>query len=73
MEEANHPKITCHDLRHLHATILMEMGENPKIIQERLGHSRVQVTLDTYTHFSIQMQRNSAKKFEDKILKSTKK
>jgi integrase len=73
MEEANHPKITCHDLRHLHATILMEMGENPKIIQERLGHSRVQVTLDTYTHFNLQMQRNSAKKFEDKILKNTKK
>lgn len=73
MEEADLPKITYHDLRHLHATFLMEMGENPKVVQERLGHSRVQVTLDTYTHFNLQMQRNSAKKFEDKILKNTKK
>jgi integrase len=70
LEEANVPKITFHDLHHLHATVLMALGENPKIISERLGHSRVQVTLDTYSHVSADMQRKSANRFEDVILQN---
>ncbi|KKK37009.1 integrase [Mesobacillus campisalis] len=70
MGEADVPKISYHDLRHLHATFLMAMGENPKIVQERLGHSRVQVTLDTYTHVNVEMQRQSANKFEERMLNS---
>jgi integrase len=48
----------------------MALGENPKIISERLGHSRVQVTLDTYSHVSADMQRKSANRFEDVILQN---
>jgi integrase len=41
---------TFHDLRHTHATILLIRGVNPKIVQERLGHATVSMTLDTYSH-----------------------
>jgi integrase len=38
-------KIILHDLRHLHATLLMINGENPKVVAEHLDHSEVGVTL----------------------------
>jgi hypothetical protein len=38
------------DLRHSYATILLAAGEHPKVVQETLGHSSVQLTLDTYSH-----------------------
>lgn len=41
---------TFHDLRHTHATILLLKGVNPKIVQERLGHATIAMTLDTYSH-----------------------
>ncbi|WP_309241956.1 tyrosine-type recombinase/integrase [Brevibacillus daliensis] len=37
-------KIRFHDLRHTHATILLQLGEHPKVVSERLRHSRVCVT-----------------------------
>lgn len=39
-----------HDLRHTYATRLFELGEEPKTVQELLGHSTVSITLNTYTH-----------------------
>jgi integrase len=39
-----------HDLRHSHAGHLIEQGQHPKVIQERMGHGSIQVTLDTYGH-----------------------
>lgn len=39
-----------HDMRHSHAAMLIAEGEHPKVIQARLGHSSIQVTLDTYGH-----------------------
>jgi integrase len=44
------------DLRHLHATLLMINGENPKVVPERLGHSDVDVTLDLYSHVTSDLQ-----------------
>lgn len=45
-------KIDCrlHDLRHSHATHLLGQGIHPKIVSERLGHTKVGFTLDTYAH-----------------------
>jgi integrase len=43
-------RIRPHDLRHSCATILLAAGEHPKVVQELLGHSSVQLTLDTYSH-----------------------
>ncbi|WP_430624068.1 tyrosine-type recombinase/integrase [Peribacillus sp. JNUCC41] len=42
-------RIRFHDLRHTHATIMLEIGENSKVVSERLGHSIVSITLDKYT------------------------
>jgi integrase len=43
-------RCTFHDLRHTHAALLIAQGEHPKVIQERLGHSSIKTTLDTYGH-----------------------
>lgn len=44
------PIIRIHDLRHSHASLLIELGFIPLLISERLGHEKVQTTLDTYSH-----------------------
>lgn len=49
-----------HNMRHTHATILLEQGVNPKYIQERLGHSRLGFTLKLHTHVTRKMERDSA-------------
>lgn len=56
--------IRFHDLRHTHATLLLRAGEHPKVVAERLGHSTVTVTLDTYSHVVPGMQRQAALKLE---------
>lgn len=43
-------QIRIHDLRHSHASLLIELGFTPLLIAERLGHEKVQTTLDTYSH-----------------------
>ena len=43
-------KIRIHDLRHSHASLLIEHNVNPMIIQERLGHEKIETTLGTYSH-----------------------
>lgn len=53
-----------HSLRHTHATILMENGANLKDIQARLGHSRAAITIDTYSHLTEKMQKESIDIFE---------
>lgn len=64
MEQSGVPRLRFHDLRHTHATILLSLGENPKIVSERLGHSRVGVTLDIYSHVLPDMQQGAAENFE---------
>jgi len=56
--------IRFHDLRHTCATLLLLAGENPKVISERLGHSSVAFTLDTYSHVLPNMQQQAADKLE---------
>lgn len=43
-------RIRIHALRHSHASMLIEIGENPLLIKERLGHANIQTTLGTYGH-----------------------
>lgn len=52
--------LRLYDLRHTHATLLLIAGTYPKIVSERLGHSSVTLTLDTYSHVLPGMQRESA-------------
>jgi integrase len=54
------PYIRFHDLRHTHASILLELGEKTKVLQERLGHSDYSTTMDIYTHVSRRLQDSTA-------------
>jgi len=54
-----------HDLRHTYATRLFELGENPKTIQKLLGHSRLAIILDTYTHVPDAMKEQAISKIDD--------
>jgi integrase len=57
------PAITLHGLRHTHATVLLEAGENPKVVQERLGHTTFTTTMDIYSHVTPTMQRAAVDRF----------
>lgn len=50
------PRIRPHDLRHSHATLALRAGVHPRVVQERLGHANVSITLDTYSHVDLDMQ-----------------
>ncbi|WP_243122896.1 site-specific integrase [Haloimpatiens lingqiaonensis] len=54
-----------HDLRHTYATRLFELDENPKTVQNLLGHSNISITLDTYTHVLDKMKEKVASKLND--------
>ncbi|MEH7275086.1 tyrosine-type recombinase/integrase, partial [Neobacillus vireti] len=58
------PYIRFHDLRHTHATLLLKQGIHPKVVSERLGHSTIGITMDTYTHVLPNMQKEAAHQFE---------
>jgi integrase len=63
-KDAALPVIRFHDLRHTAATLLIADGESVKVASERLGHARVQITLDTYTHVTPTMQKAAAEKMD---------
>jgi integrase len=50
LKRAGLPAIRLHDLRHTCATILLMAGKHPKYVQELLGHTSINITLDTYSH-----------------------
>lgn len=60
--------IRLHDARHTHASLMLKQGIHPKIVQERLGHASIQMTLDTYSHVAPGIQEAAAESF-DKLLK----
>ena len=56
------PAIRFHDLRHTHATMALQAGIHPRVVSERLGHSTVTMTLDTYSHVLPAMQEDAAER-----------
>ena len=60
LKGAGLPDVRFHDLRHGHATLMLAMGENPKTVQERLGHSQISLTLDTYSHVLPAVHKSAA-------------
>ncbi len=64
VKETGLPEIRFHDLRHTHATLLLAAGVHPKVVQERLGHSQISLTLDTYSHVIPSLQTEAADQFE---------
>ena len=64
LKKAELPQIRLYDLRHSCATLLLMADENPKVVSERLGHSTVVLTLDTYSHVLPTMQQRATEKLE---------
>jgi integrase len=58
-------RLRFHDLRHAHASLLLQQGVHPKIVSERLGHSGVNITLDTYSHVLPGLQAEAAARLDD--------
>jgi integrase len=65
LEKAQLPKIRFHDLRHTAATLMLQQNTHPKIVQERLGHSDITMTLNTYSHVLPGMQEEIAEKMDE--------
>ncbi len=57
LKQANLPDMRFHDLRHSSATILLEMGVHPKLVQNLLRHAKIATTMDRYSHVRPRMQR----------------
>ncbi|MDD5313115.1 MAG: tyrosine-type recombinase/integrase [Dehalococcoidia bacterium] len=57
--------IRLHDARHTHASIMLKQEIHPKIVQERLGHANIAVTLDTYSHIAPGLQKAAAERFDE--------
>jgi integrase len=60
LRKANLPRIRFHDLRHSCASLLLSQGVAPRVVMETLGHSRISITMDTYTHVMPTLQREAA-------------
>jgi integrase len=64
LKRAGLPNVRLYDMRHTHATLLLAAGEHPKVVQERLGHSTIMLTLDTYSHVVPGMQERAAERLD---------
>ena len=58
---------TFHSLRHTHASIMLQQGVSSKTVAERLGHSTVVITLDTYSHLTPGVKEDAADRFEEAL------
>jgi integrase len=65
IRKAGLPDIRLHDLRHTAATLMLKQGVHPKIVQERLGHADIVLTLNTYSHVLPTMQNEAAAKLDE--------
>lgn len=61
----NLKKIRIHDLRHSHASLLINQGEDYLVVKERLGHASITTTIDTYSHLYPSKQKDLANKLDD--------
>ena len=69
-EKAGLKPIRLHDARHTHASLMLKQGVHPKIVQERLGHASIEMTLDIYSHVAPGLQQAAAEGF-DRLLNPT--
>ena len=57
--------VRFHDLRHTHASLMLQAGVHPKVVSERLGHASVTITLDTYSHVLPGLQEDATARFSE--------
>ncbi|PWI56962.1 tyrosine-type recombinase/integrase [Sulfoacidibacillus thermotolerans] len=65
VNKLNLPKVSFHDLRHTHATLLLQANVPLKIVSERLGHASIAMTADTYSHVTETMQQDATQRISD--------
>lgn len=65
------PVISLHDLRHTHATLLLKAGVHVKVVSERLGHSNIAFTMNTYQHVLPGMQAEAAAMFSELLSRTS--
>jgi integrase len=68
IKKASLPRVRLHDLRHCHATLLLQQGENLRVVSERLGHHDPAFTLSVYTHVLTGQQETAAARLEERLL-----
>lgn len=73
VRKAGLPSLRLHDLRHTHATLMMEQGTNPNVVSERLGHASVGITLDLYSHVTPTLQAEAALRFDQSMARQREK
>ena len=75
IKKAEVPKVTFHDLRHIHASLLLQQNIHMKVVSERLGHSKISITMDRYSHLIPTLQSEAADSlnylWEDSIEKTS--
>ena len=65
VRKAGSPGVRFHDLRHSHASLLLQLNIHPKVVSERLGHANIQTTLDIYSHVIPGLQERAALRFDE--------
>lgn len=67
LKKAGIKKIRFHDLRHIYASLQIDLGANPKYIQNQMGHSSINVTMDTYGHLMKDVNKEAASRLGNAI------
>jgi integrase len=71
LKKAKIDRIRFHDLRHTYASIQIDLGENPKYIQNQMGHASINVTFDIYGHLIKTENKEAAKRLGDAIFEES--
>ena len=64
------PVIPFHDLRHTAASLTLQQGIHPKVVQERLGHSKINITLDIYSRVLRRLQDEAAAEMDSRLARA---
>jgi integrase len=67
VKNAGLPDMRFHDLRHGHATLMLALGEQPKVVQERLGHNQISMTIDIYSNVLPSVHQEAAKRLDERF------
>lgn len=71
LADAGLPRQRFHDLRHCSASLLLSTGASPREIMDRLGHSQISLTMNTYGHLSPALEREAADRLEEILTSSS--
>jgi len=63
-------EIRLHDMRHTNASLMLLLGLNPKVAQQRLGHSSFNITMDTYSHILAEVEEEATSKLEASLFQT---